>query len=149
MVREARREDLNQLLTLLNYLDEEEGYAHPENYTEAWEEILGAGEFMRCFVAEEGEILAATCTVVVVPNLSRDRSPYALLENLITRPGMRRRGFARAVVEAAVEYARRRGCYKVLLLSSAERTESHAFYRSLGFDGESKKGFQIRLTDRF
>ena len=44
------------------------------------------------------------------------------------------------------EYAKERGCYKVMLLTG--RTEAIPFYQKSGFDGGSKTGFIIRFDGR-
>ena len=40
-----------------------------------------------------------------------------------------------------IEIAWQEGCYKVMLLSGSVRTDAHRFYESIGFEGDSKKGF--------
>ncbi len=49
-------------------------------------------------------------------------------------------------MDKAINYAKLQNCYKIMLLSSAYRIETHNFYKSLGFDGESKHGFQLRFS---
>ena len=44
------------------------------------------------------------------------------------------------------EYAKERGCYKIMLLTG--RTEAIPFYQKAGFDGGSKTGFIIRVDGR-
>jgi hypothetical protein len=48
-------------------------------------------------------------------------------------------------MEMAIKYAKENKCYKILLQSNNKRKESHKFYENIGFDGESKKAFEIRL----
>ena len=45
------------------------------------------------------------------------------------------------------EDARKNNCYKVILQSASFRKEAHQFYKNLGFDGESKKAFIMKLKD--
>ena len=42
----------------------------------------------------------STCTLVVVPNLTRGGLPYALIENVVTHAGHRGRGYGKAVLDA-------------------------------------------------
>jgi GNAT superfamily N-acetyltransferase len=49
------------------------------------------------------------------------------------------------VIQAALDFARNRNCYKVMLLSSARRTEAHRFYETLGFSSTDKAGFVMHL----
>ncbi len=93
----------------------------------------------------EGEP-AATCTLIVTPNLTRGGRPYALMENVVTRTHLHRRGLGRAVVQAAIDSAFAQGCYKVMLLSGRPE-EVMLFYESLGFSRARKTGFEIRAPD--
>lgn len=56
--------------------------------------------------------------------------PWATLAGVFVRPEYRRRGTARALTEAAIGWARRRGCAAVRLIAS-EQAEN--LYRELGF----------------
>ncbi|WFU04539.1 GNAT family N-acetyltransferase (plasmid) [Rhizobium sp. CB3171] len=95
------------------------------------------------FIAKLGAALASTCTLVVVPNLTRGGTPYALIENVITDVEYRCRGFGRQVLEHAIEAAWRHNCYKVMLLTGSKETATLRFYTNVGFE-QSKVGFQIR-----
>ncbi|MBN2626576.1 MAG: GNAT family N-acetyltransferase [Spirochaetales bacterium] len=65
---------------------------------------------------------------------------------MITHRDYRKRGFGEAIMNEAVSIAKDKRCYKVMLMSSAKRVEAHGFYEKIGFDGNSKKGFQLRLS---
>ncbi len=56
-------------------------------------------------------------------------------------------GLGRKVMKMAIEFARENNCYKVILQSASFRKEAHQFYKNLGFDGESKKAFIMKLKD--
>ncbi len=45
------------------------------------------------------------------------------------------------VLEYALNAAWSKGCYKVLLLSGAQRTQAHRLYESVGFLGDVERGF--------
>jgi len=93
------------------------------------------------FVAKVDGLVVATCNLTVVPNLTYNLQPYAVIENVVTHANYRRRGLGRLLMETAVSTAWDLGCYKVMLMSGAGRSEAHRFYESMGFDGDSKKGF--------
>lgn len=95
------------------------------------------------FVAEHGGMLAATCTLVVIPNLTRGGRPYGLVENVVTDAGHRKAGLGRAVIAAALEQAWEAGCYKVMLLTGSKNPATLRFYAGIGFI-QDKTGFQIR-----
>jgi GNAT superfamily N-acetyltransferase len=143
--RQAVEGDLGGILALYRQLNPEDP---PLDYASAlsiWKETEARGCTVY-FVAAEGGDVAAACCVTVIPNLTRGGRPYAMIENVVTEAGRRRSGLGGGVVRYAVEHARERGCYKVVLLSGAKRKEAHAFYEAIGFDGGSKRGFEIRFT---
>jgi GNAT superfamily N-acetyltransferase len=87
--------------------------------------------------------IATTCTLVVVPNLTRGGAPYSLVENVITDPRFRERGFGKAILTEALSLAWEQGCYKVMLLTGSKDPATLRFYGDVGFE-QSKTGFQIR-----
>ncbi|RVD51992.1 MAG: GNAT family N-acetyltransferase [Mesorhizobium sp.] len=87
--------------------------------------------------------LVASCTLVVIPNLTRGGMSYALIENVVTAASHRKRGFGRALLERAVSIAWEHGCYKAMLLTGSTEPATLAFYRGAGFE-QNKTGFQIR-----
>jgi ribosomal protein S18 acetylase RimI-like enzyme len=133
LIRAAGVEDLPALRALL-----EELHATPDPWDDAraaavLEAILGDPR-RRLLIAEvDGGEPAGTIDVVVVPNLTRDARPYAVIENVVVAARFRRRGIGRALMDAAVEHARAEGCYKLQLISAARRGEAHALYEAAGF----------------
>jgi GNAT superfamily N-acetyltransferase len=145
MIRMAVKEDLNKILDLYKFLFPDEDYTLNENYTHTWESILRNADVLRYFVCEEENKIICSACISVIPNLTRNNRPYAVIENVITHPDYRRKGYGRRLMQKCIDYAKSRNCYKIMLLSSAFRRDAHNFYKNLGFDSESKHGFQIRL----
>jgi GNAT superfamily N-acetyltransferase len=87
--------------------------------------------------------VVASCTLVVIPNLTRGGRPYGLIENVVTDAAFRGRGYGKQVLQAAVTAAWQADCYKVMLMTGSKRPSTLAFYASAGFE-QSKTGFQIR-----
>ena len=91
----------------------------------------------KLFVAEfHGEVVG-TIVLLVVPNLSHNGTPWALLENLIVTEKHRRRGLGRMLLEHAVGLARKSGCHMVELCSDVRRKEAHKLYDSMGFQAQA------------
>jgi len=67
--------------------------------------------------------------------------PYGVVENVIVLANARGRGAGRALMAAVEQTARAARCTKLMLLSTATRSEAHAFFARLGYDGERKRGF--------
>jgi ribosomal protein S18 acetylase RimI-like enzyme len=67
------------------------------------------------------------------------------LEDLFVSPDARRGGLGRALVAAAIDRARERGCGRIAL-DTAERNEAAvALYRSFGFSDEAYEGGRAML----
>ena len=67
--------------------------------------------------------------------------PWATLAGVFVRPEYRRQGAARALTEAAIDWARRRGCAVVRLIASQE---AEPLYRGLGFTDGRELRLQLR-----
>lgn len=143
-VREANYNDLDGILDLYKQLFPDEDYINPELYTEKWNEIITC-KYIKLFIAEIDNVIVSTCTIVIIPNMTRGNRPYSIIENVITDKNNRNQGFGKEVIMKAIDYAKSNDCYKVMLLSSIKRTEAHSFYEKIGFNGNTKKGFEIRF----
>lgn len=143
--RGLERSDLGRLLELYRQLHPEDPTLTPQDAESKWR-ALSAFPGSIILVGLVDDIVVASCTLVVIPNLTRGGSPYALIENVVTDAGYRRRGFGRAVLEAALSAAWRAGCYKVMLMTERKDPGTLAFYAAAGFK-QSKTGYQARRLE--
>ena len=90
-----------------------------------------------------GDALVSSCTQFILPNLTRQGRPYALIENVVTDKAHRKQGFAKQLLNAATAYAFENDCYKVMLMTGMSDEGTLSFYKSAGFE-QTKTGFQIR-----
>jgi GNAT superfamily N-acetyltransferase len=142
IVRSASALDLPDLLALYAQLHPGTPALAPEDANH----ILA--EFSRypgsaILVGVLGRKPVTTCALVVVPNLARGGTPYALIENVVTDQFHRGRGFARRVLRHVISAAWARSCYKVMLLTGSTDPSTLRLYAGVGFE-QSKTGFQIR-----
>lgn len=103
-VRTADQEDIPQLLRLYRDLDPADQEIAPDEAQEKWELLKrypGSDVFVGCL----DDILVATCTLIVIPNLTRGGAPYALIENMVTGATHRKRGYSKAVLSEAIDAA--------------------------------------------
>jgi GNAT superfamily N-acetyltransferase len=140
-IREIREQERNELLELYRHLHEADVPLPEAGVVESvWKQIQ-ADPNQRCLgVFVEGR-LVASCILCIVPNLTRGCRPYGLIENVVTRKDMRRKGYGKAILETALRAAWDRNCYKVMLLTGRKDEGVYRFYESAGFDRHAKQAF--------
>ena len=142
IIRPASRSDLPQLLALYPHLDPADRVPSLEVAERRLEE-LRKYHGSAIFVGVAEHAVVASCTLIVVPNLTRGGRPYALIENVVTHAAFRGRGFGKQLLQAAVAAAWQADCYKVMLMTGSKKPSTLAFYAAAGFE-QNKTGFQIR-----
>lgn len=146
-IRPVRPQELPDLLELYTHLHEDSVPGPSDQLTALWERIL-ADEHYHIIVAEREGALCASCTLVVIPNLTRGLRPYGVVENVVTHPDCRRQGLATACLDRARELAVAAGCYKLMLLTGAKGEGILGFYEGAGYDRREKTAFIQRLDRR-
>lgn len=92
-------------------------------------------------VAIEDEKIVSSCVLVIIPNLTHQQRPYALIENVVTDINYRKKGLATACLEYAKEVAITKNCYKIMLLTGAKDESTLRFYETAGFNQNDKTAF--------
>ena len=134
--------ELSSLLELYQQLNSGENIQEVDAKN-IWKDIQKQN--VKYFVAKENGKIIASCYICIIPNLTRCGRPIGFIENMITDIGHRRKGIGKIVMGNAIKHAKEQSCYKVLLQSGNKRTDAHMFYESVGFDGKSKRAFEMRF----
>lgn len=87
------------------------------------------GELLTGFVWEEAGMLVGNATITRADGAANDW----IISNVAVLPAYRRRGIARQLVEAAIDYARERGARRILLQVRADNEAARRLYLSHGF----------------
>lgn len=140
MVREAKREDLDGILELYLCLHEESVPEQSEYLRHTWEQIM-QDENHHLIVNEVDGQIVSSCVCVIIPNLTRNVRPYAFIENVVTHSGFRERGLASECLDFARELARKRNCYKMMLLTGSREEKTLNFYKNAGYNSTDKTAF--------
>ena len=140
MVREAIKKDLNELLNLYLFLHEKNIPENSEHLENTWKTIIE--DINHHIVVKEinGKIVSS-CVCVIVPNLTRNIRPYALIENVVTNEEYRGKGYATECLNYAKEIAIKNNCYKMMLLTGTKSENTLAFYKNAGYNSDDKIAF--------
>ena len=105
MIREARHEDLQQILELYLHLHETVVPEESEELRCAWEKIVSDDHHL--IICEVDGKIVSSCVCVIIPNLTRGVRPYAFVENVVTHAEYRGKGYATACLNYARELAQK------------------------------------------
>lgn len=95
------------------------------------------------FVALEGESVLGTASLLIEPKLLHDGRPAGHIEDVATHPEHRRRGVASALLRHIINFARSRGCYKLILDCDPSLVP---FYEQFGFRVNPGGGMRMDLS---
>jgi len=135
--------ELLSLLELYKQLNPEDNMINEFTAKNIWKNI--ETQNIKYFIAKENGKIIASCYICIIPNLTRGGKSIGFIENVITDIEYRGKGIGKNIIKNAIKYAKEQNCYKILLQSGNRRTDAHGFYESMGFDGESKRAFEIRI----
>lgn len=128
-VQEAKHVDLKGVLESLANLTALEGLTINEAKDILDEIALNKGH--KIFVAKnESGTVIGTATVLLEPKLIHRGCIVAHIEDVAVRKGFVGKGVGSTLVRKAVAYAKKSGCYRVLLDCSERNVR---FYQKLGF----------------
>ena len=145
-IRLLGTEDLDPLLKLYTHLhDTDDPLPDGTKLAAVWAEALANPRcrYFGGFVASE---LVASCTIMVIPNLTRGARPYGLIENVVTHRDHRNQGHGKALLAQALDFGWSQGCYKVMLMTGRKDATTQHFYEGAGFDAQSKKAFVMKCA---
>jgi N-acetylglutamate synthase-like GNAT family acetyltransferase len=144
-IRQAQNADLPALLELYTQFKGTPLPAVDNRIKDIWEQILADKNHHVIVGLGDGKIVS-TCVILIVPNLTHDQRPYALIENVITDEAHREKGYASAVLEYAKDIAQTQNCYKIMLMTGSKQDSTLAFYERAGFNRSDKTGFVLWLN---
>lgn len=144
-VRRMKFDELDKLLELYKHLNPEDMDMAGSDYIKrVWQDICEDPNIIY-FVIEEDDLLVSSCNISIIKNLTRQGRPYGLIENVVTHKDYRKRGYGKAVLQKAIEAAKERNCYKVMLMTSRKEESTLRFYEEAGFERGTKTGFVHKL----
>ena len=140
MIREAKKEDLDELLQLYLFLHEKSIPEFTEHLNETWNTMIGDKNH-HIILNEVDGVLVSSCICVVIPNLTRGVRPYAFIENVVTHEKHRGKGYATECLNYAKKIAEDNNCYKMMLLTGSKKQSTLDFYSNAGYNSTDKTAF--------
>lgn len=144
MIREINENDFAGLSDLYTHLHNNKRVPANENTEAVWTSIL-TDKNHHIIVAEEDGKIVSSCVCVIIPNLTHNQQPYALIENVVTHKDYRKRGLASQCLEYAKRLSADNNCYKIMLLTGSKKRSTHRFYQKNGYNRFEKTGYIQRL----
>lgn len=139
-IRETKEDDLESLLDLYTQLHDNPFPNINEDIKSLWKDIL-LDKHHHIIVCCIDKKIVSSCVIIIVPNLTHNQRPYALIENVITDKSYRKKGFATATLDFASEIAKKQNCYKIMLLTGSKEESTLKFYEKAGFNSNDKTAF--------
>jgi ribosomal protein S18 acetylase RimI-like enzyme len=131
VVRKAEPRDAEAILRLMAGLGRPEVADDPTGQAEVFQAHLDHPD-AEVFVAELDGVVAGLLSFWLRPRLNWT-TPEGWIPDLFVDPSFRRRGAARALLDAGIDAARQSGCHRALLESGHDRAAAHQLYEAYGF----------------
>ncbi len=142
-IRDITFDDLRFVLELYAQPDFDNGEVLGEADARALYARFLAYPDYKIYVAEQDGVIVGSFALLVMLNLGHCGAPSAIVEDVVVDPQMQGQGVGAAMMQAAMDLARDKGCYKLVLSSNAKRVRAHAFYERLGF---TRHGISFSVT---
>ena len=144
VIREAIENDSKSLIKLYSQLNKDDPTIPEQEFSVKLNSIL-ANDALFIFVYEnEAGDLIGTCYLNVIDNLTRNLSPYGVIENVVIDEAYRNRGIGQEIIRYALNNAWELGCYKTMLLTGSKKKSTLHFYERCGFQVGKKTAFLAR-----
>jgi GNAT superfamily N-acetyltransferase len=116
-----------------------------EKMTASFSKITANPDCFLIGAKDEQHRLVGSAMAIVCQDIVGECRPFMVLENMIVTQNHRGSGIGRQLIQYTENIARERGCYYIMLVSLAKRTEAHKFYEALGYNIGVVQGFKKYL----
>jgi ribosomal protein S18 acetylase RimI-like enzyme len=145
LIRPAEKKDYTSIMALYRQFNPDDPVAEESEGRSVFESIIES-ESNSLIIAEINNSVVSSCYLNIIPNLTRNAHPFAVIENVITDQYYRNRGIGKAIMQYAINRAWEAGCYKIMLLTGRKEESTLRFYRSCGLESGLKTAFITKRT---
>ena len=125
LIRELKKTDLNTVINLLQQISKYEPLL--QDYSRIWKEFDSKKNIYAVVAELNCDIIGYGCLSYSV-NIRGGKIAY--IEDIICNQNYRKKGLGRAIVKELGNYAKKKGCYKVVLQC---KEENKKFYEKSGY----------------
>jgi len=134
MIRQATLEDMEQVVQVLSHLAPVGEDLEPDTFAKIMD--LDSCDTL---VWESDDDIIAVGSLWILQKVIRGYGKMGQIEDVVVLPEYRGSGFGKMIIDALIDKAKERGCYKVILNCSEKNVP---FYVKCGF---TKKENQMRI----
>lgn len=128
-IREAKKSDYKELMTLYNGFVDSDRYSKHDN--DNFEKVRKNGNNF-IYIAEDGDKLVGFASFSI-RLVVRYPKPIAELDELYVVPAFRRKGVAKILMHKVLSKAKELNCYRLFIESNYKHEAAHKFYENIGF----------------
>jgi GNAT superfamily N-acetyltransferase len=134
IIRDARSMDMDAMVGLLAQLFsiEDDFIINESKQRHGLAALLAGHDYSTIKVAEHNGKVIGMCAVQITVSTA-EGGASALVEDLVVDTSSRYHGIGTALIEAALEWAVRRGCLRVQLFADKRNENALSFYRQRGW----------------
>ena len=147
LIRHVKDNEMEELLNLYTHLHRQDAPLPEKSILLLiWKEIT-RNSLLHYFVVENNNKIVSSCSLSIIPNLTRGARPYGVIENVVTHSDYRKRGFGTSILRHALDFAWKNNCYKVMLSTGSKDPTIYQFYENAGFKKGIKTDFIAYPSD--
>lgn len=146
LVEQIEISDCNELIELYHQLIPYQKIKNAYDFSNSLKKLTKLNNYYLLGIRINGKIVA-TCTLIILPNLTHNLRPFAVIENVITDVKYRRRGFGSELINQSKRIAIENNCHKILVQTRSKLSGTMSFYEKNGFVKNQTTGFQLNIEE--
>lgn len=146
LVEQIEISDCNELIELYHQLIPYQRIKNVYDFSNSLKKLTKLNNYYLLGIRINGKIVA-TCTLIILPNLTHNLRPFAVIENVITDVKYRRRGFGSELINQSKRIAIENNCHKILVQTRSKLSGTISFYEKNGFVKNQTTGFQLNIEE--
>ena len=145
-IREMNVEDIEELAELYKqFWDEESKVKKMRN---KFAELKNNDHYIYLSAVKD-EKLVGSMLGIICKSLYGECAPFLVIEDFIVDKDYRQQGVGSALMEEMEDYAAKRDCTHILLVTERERKGAIKFYESCGFQKGTHQGFKKKIENSY